>query len=235
MRKVFAFALSALMLTASLALLPQQRVAAQGPGLVSSILNKMDANRRSLRSLRAAVTMQKYNSQIKSYEMAQGEAQYVPGKGRDVSVRVDWSRPAREHLAVSGGQYTLFRPRLNQAYKGSVRNAKGSGKAGNVLGFALGASGAQLKSQYNVELAGDGILYDGGPHVWMLKLTPKTGADFKFAEIWVDDSGMPVQARITERNNDSTLVRLTGIQRNAGISRDAFEIQLPAGVKIVKG
>lgn len=234
MRKVLVLILSAMFLTASLAFVPQ-RAAAQGPGLVSSILNKMDANRRNLRSLRAGVTMQKYNSQIRQFENAQGEAQYVPGRGRDVSVRVDWSRPAREHLVVSGGQYTLFRPRLNQAYQGNVRNAKGSGRAGNVLGFALGASGAQLKSQYNVELAGEGTLYDGGPHVWMLRLTPKAGNDFKFAEIWVDDSGMPVQARITERNNDSTLVRLTGIQRNANISGDAFKPQLPSGVKIVKG
>ena len=81
MRKVFALALSALMLTASLALAPG-RAAAQGPGLVSSILNKMDRNRRDLRSLRAAVTMQKYNSQIKTFDMYQGEAQYVPGRGR---------------------------------------------------------------------------------------------------------------------------------------------------------
>lgn len=236
MRKVLAFTLSALMLTAAAGVAPRRAEAVQAVGLVNTIMNKMDANRRGLRSLRAAVTMQKFNSQIKTTDMYQGDAQYVPGKGRtDMSVRVDWSRPAREHLAVSGGQYTLFRPRLNQAYKGSVRNAKGSGKAGNVLGFALSASGSQLKSQYNVEPVGEGVLYDGGPHVWMLKLTPKAGAEFKFAEIWVDGNGMPVQARITERNNDSTLVRLTGIQRNAAVARDAFDIQLPSGVKIVKG
>jgi outer membrane lipoprotein-sorting protein len=234
MKKVFTLALSAMLLTASLALMPG-RATAQGPGLVSSILNKMDRNRRDLRSLRSAVTMQKYNAQIKQYESAQGEAQYVPGSGRNVSVRVDWSRPAREHLAVRNGEYTLYRPRLNQAYKGKVRSAKGSGKAGNVLSFALSASGAQLRAQYNVELAGEGVLYDGGPHVWLLKLTPKAGNDFKFAEIWVDDNGMPVQARITERNNDSTLVRLTGIQRNVPIPSSAFNLDLPSGTKIVNG
>ncbi len=102
-----------------------------------------------------------------------------------------------------------------------------------VLGFGLNASGAQLKSQYNIELAGEGTLYDGGPHVVYLKLTPKT-ASGKFTEVWVDDSGMPVQTRVTESNGDTTLVRLTNIERNASIPSDAFDPKLPSGVKIVK-
>ena len=44
---------------------------------------------------------------------------------------------------------------------------------------------------------------------------------------------MPVQMRTTERNGDSTLVRLTNIQKNARINGDAFKISLPSGVKIV--
>lgn len=234
MKKYFALALTAALLTASLAFVPRS-TNAQGPGLVSSILNKMERNRRDLSSLRAAVVMQKYNAQIKTYDEFHGEVQYKPGKGRDVSLRVDWTRPHREHLAVTGGQYTLFRPRLNMAYQGNAKSKGKNTRVSNVLGFALSASGAQLKSQYNVELAGEGSLYNGGPHVWLLKLTPKSGNDFKFAEIWVDGNGMPVQTRVTERNNDSTLVRLTNIQRNARISSDAFSLKLGSDVKIVKG
>jgi outer membrane lipoprotein-sorting protein len=161
--------------------------------------------------------------------------QYVAGQGGNSNVRVDWTRPARETLAVSKGQYKLYRPRLNQLYEGSTKSAKGNAKVSGVLGFGLGVSGSQLKNQFNVELAGDGTLYDGGPHVWMLKLTPRGNAGYKFAEVWVDDSGMPVQTRVTEKNGDSTLVRLTNIQRNARISPDVFDFEVPAGVKVVKG
>jgi len=204
---------------------------AQGAGLVSSILNKMERNRRDMKSLRAGVIMQKYNAQIKVYDDFQGEVQYVPGAGQNVSVRVDWQRPQREHLAVSGGKYTLFKPRMNMAYQGNTnsKNAKASG----VLGFGLGMSKAQLSSAYNVELVGEGSL--DGPHVWLLKFTPKSNASFKYAEVWVDDSGMPLQTRVTERNNDSTLVRLVNPQRNVRIPSDAFDLQLGSGVKIVKG
>jgi outer membrane lipoprotein-sorting protein len=204
---------------------------AQGAGLVSSILNKMERNRRDMRSLRAGVLMQKYNAQIKVYDNFQGEVQYVPGAGRDVSLRIDWQKPQREHFAVSGGQYTLFKPRMNMAYRGSTssKNAKASG----VLGFGLGMSKAQFNSAYNIEVLGEGTL--DGPHVWLLKFTPKGNAGFKYAEVWVDDSGMPIQTRVTERNNDSTLVRLLNPQKNVRIPSDAFNLQLGGGVKIVKG
>ena len=224
----------ALALLVGLGFLPAQRAEAQGAGMISSILNRMDRNRRETRSLRAGLTMQKYNSQLRDYDMAQGQVAYLPGAGRSTNVRVDWTKPARQTLSVVGEQFTLFTPRLNQAIQGNARSSKHA-KSSGVLSLALTASAAQLKSQYNVELAGEGTLYDGGPHVWLLKLTPRGGGGFQFAEIWVDDGGMPVQTRVTERNGDSTLVRLTGIQKNARVTSDDIKIQLPSGVKIVKG
>jgi outer membrane lipoprotein-sorting protein len=234
MKKMFAPALAALMLLASLSVAPP-RAQAQGPGLISSILNKMDRNRRSLGSLRAAITMQKYNAQLRDADNYTGEMQYVAAKGRDANVRVDWARPAQEILAVSGGQYTLYRPRLKQAYQGSTKNANSKGKAGNVLGFALSMTSAQAKSQFNVELVGEGELYKGSPHVWWLKFVPRGNQSFQFAEVWVTDDGMPIQTRVTEKNNDSTTVRLTNIQRNPNIPMDTFNFTPPAGTKIVKG
>jgi len=232
MKKFFSFALVAAMLAASAAFVSRP-AQAQGPGLVSAILNKMERNRRELHSLRASLTMQKYNAQIREEDMSYGEIQYVAGQGRNANVRVDWTRPARELLAVSNGKYTLYRPRQGQALVGTTNSLKGNAKVSGVVGFGLNVSGAQLKSQYSIEVAGEGTLYDGGPHVVYLKLTPKTSAG-RFTEVWVDDSGMPVQTRVTESNGDSTLVRLMNIERNASIAPDAFDPKLPPGVKIVK-
>ena len=236
MKKMFAPALAALMLLASLSVAPP-RAQAQGPGLISSILNKMDRNRRSLASLRSNITMWKYNAQLRDTDKYTGDVAYVAAKGRDANVRVDWTRPAQEILAVSNGQYTLYRPRLKQAFQGATKNvgSKGGGKANNVLGFALNMTSAQAKSQFNVELVGEGELYKGSPHVWWLKLVPRGGAPYQFAEVWVTDDGMPIQTRVTEKNNDSTTVRLTGIQRNTNVSPDTFNVPLPEGTKIVKG
>src|SRR5690242_4274893 len=89
MKKYFAVSLVALLLVSSLALVPRT-AQAQGPGLVSSILNKMERNRRDLRSLRASMTMQKYNAQLHDYDMSYGQVAYIAGKsGATSDVRVD--------------------------------------------------------------------------------------------------------------------------------------------------
>jgi outer membrane lipoprotein-sorting protein len=234
MKKLFTLSLAALMLVASLAFVapPAQ---AQGPGLVSSILNKMDRNRRDLSSLRAALTMQKYNSQLRDSETTYGEMAYIAARGRDANVRVDWTKPVRESLSVMNGEYTLYRPRLGQAIKGSARGGDKKTKVNSVLNFAFSMTGAQAKSQFNVSYEGEGELYPGSPHVLWLKLTPRGGASYQFAEVWVTDDGMPIQARVTEKNNDATTVRLTNVQRNARVTPADIEIPLPAGTKIVRG
>jgi len=235
MKKLFTLSLAALMLVASLAFVAQP-AQAQGAGLVSSILNKMDRNRRSLTSLRAGLRMHKFNSQLGDEEVSFGDVAYIAGKGRDANVRVDWTKPVRESLSVTGGQYTLYRPRLSQAYQGSTKNTGNkSGKVNSVLSFAFNMTGSQAKNQFDVSYEGEGTLESGGPHVWWLKLTPRGGASYKFAEVWVDDSGMPIQTRVTEKNGDSTLVRLNNIQRNARVSVEEIKIPLPAGTKVVKG
>src|SRR5215204_52514 len=236
MKKMFAPALAALMLLASLSVAPP-RAHAQGPGLISSILNKMDRNRRTLGSMRASIYMEKWNAQLRDGDKYTGDVAYVAARGRDANVRVDWVKPAQEILAVSEGQYTLYRPRLKQAFKGSTKTlgSKGGSKANSMLGFAFNMTGAQAKSQFNVELIGEGELYKGSPHVWWLKLVPRGGASYQFAEVWVADDGMPIQTRVVEKNNDSTTVRLMNVQRNARVSLDEIKVELPAGTKIVKG
>src|SRR5437868_14939819 len=108
MKKFFALALATLMLASSLAFAPRP-AQAQGAGLVSSILNKMERNRRDLHTLRAAITMQKYNAQIRQEEMSYGEVAYIAAAGRNANVRVEWTRPAREVISVLNGKYTLYR------------------------------------------------------------------------------------------------------------------------------
>lgn len=211
---------------------PQLTGSAQGAGLISSVFNRMEKNRRELLSLQAHVLIQKVDKRF-GEELSEGSVQYVPGKGRNDSLmRLDIASPRKEILAVDKGQYTLYKPKQNLAYQGKTNSV--SNKGGGVLSFVFTASSAQLKNDFNHEWGGEGVLYDGGPRVMMIKLTPKNGAQFLAMEIWVDGGGMPVQTRITERNGDSTLVRLTKIQKNTDVPSDRFKLQLPSGVKIVK-
>lgn len=204
----------------------------QSAGLVSSVLNRMERNRQSLRSLKASLSMEKYNAQLRDAERYSGIVIYVPSSGRDASVRIEWQRPQHEILAVSNGKYTLFRPRLGMAYVGSSKSSRN--KAGGVLDMMY-MTRQQLESRFQpVQDVREETLW-GGVSTIHLKLVPKGNSSFKYAEIWVDSSGMPVQTKIVEKNDDATTMRLSGLERNLKISSEEFSVKLDSNVKIVKG
>jgi outer membrane lipoprotein-sorting protein len=206
----------------------------QSAGLVSSVLNRMERNRQSLRSLKASLSMEKYNAQLRDKESYSGWVLYLPATGRDASVRIEWQKPQHEILAVSRGQYTLFRPRLNQAIVGKSGSVKGKAGAGGVLEMMY-MSKQQLEAKFQpLQDVREETLW-GGVSTIHLTLVPKGNASFKYAEIWVDSSGMPVQTKIVEKNDDATTMRLSGMERNLKISPDDFKVDLDSSVKIVKG
>ncbi len=205
---------------------------AQSAGLVSSVLNRMERNRQSLKSLRASLSMEKYNAQLRDKDNYQGVLAYMPAGGRDALVRIEWQKPQHEILAVSNGQYTLYRPRLNMAYKGNSKSSRN--KAGGVLGMMY-MTRQQLEAQFHpVKDVREETLW-GGVSTIHLTLVPKGNSSFKYAEIWVDSSGMPVQTKIVEKNDDATTMRLSSLERNAKLSGDTFDLKLDSNVKIVKG
>jgi outer membrane lipoprotein-sorting protein len=207
-------------------------VSGQSAGLVSSVLNRMERNRQSLRSLKANLSMEKYNAQLRDAERYSGVVLYMPADGRNASVRIEWQKPQHEILAVSNGKYTLFRPRLNMAYVGNSNS--GRNKAGGVLAMMY-MTRQQLEASFQpVQDVREETLW-GGVSTIHLKLVPKGSASFKYAEIWVDSAGMPVQTKIVEKNDDATTMRLSSMERNAKISSDVFSMKLDSNVKIVKG
>ena len=204
----------------------------QSAGLVSSVLNRMERNRQTLKSLRAGISMEKYNAQLRDADKYDGTVIYLPSSGRDAAVRIEWRSPQHEILAVLNGKYTLFRPRLNMAYVGSSKSNRN--KAGGILELMY-MSRKQLETRFQpVQDVREETLW-GGTSTIHLTLVPKGDASFKYAEIWVDSSGMPVQTKIVEKNDDATTMRLTGMEKNAKISGDEFNLKLDSSVRIVKG
>lgn len=208
------------------------KVNGQTAGLVSSVLNRMERNRQSLKSLRAGISMEKYNAQLRDAESYQGIVMYVPSAGREASVRIEWRSPQHEILAVNNGKYTLFRPRLGMAYVGNSKSNRN--KAGGILEMMY-MTRQQLETRFQpLQDVREETLW-GGVSTIHLKLVPKSSASFKYAEIWVDSTGMPVQTKIVEKNDDATTMRLSGMEKNIKIPSEEFNVKLDSNVRIVKG
>lgn len=218
-------------LTAGFFVSAPKSASAQSAGLVSSVLNRMERNRQSLRSLKAGLSMEKYNAQLRDSDRYSGTLHYVPGAGRTASIRIEWQKPQHEILAVSNDKFTLFRPRLNMAYVGSSKSKKNS--AGGLTEMMY-LSRQQLEARFQpVQDVREETLW-GGVSTIHLTLVPKGNQNFKYAEIWVDGGGMPVQTKIVEKNGDATTMRLLNMERNPRISGDLFDLKLDSNVKIVK-
>jgi outer membrane lipoprotein-sorting protein len=204
---------------------------AQSAGLVSSVLNRLEKNRASLKSLRSGISMQKYNSQLGVADNYSGTVLYLPGAGRNASVRIEWNKPQHEIISVQNGKYVLFRPRLNTAYTGS--SSKAPKTAGGIMDLMY-MSRQQLEAKFQpVQDVREETLW-GGVSTIHLTLVPKGNANYKYAEVWIDNSGMPVQSKIVERNDDATTMRLLSIEKNAKISNDDIGVKLDSNVKIIK-
>ncbi len=205
----------------------------QGAGLVSSVLSRMEKNRQSLKTLRAGISVVKYNSQLGVEDKYSGVVLYMPGAGRQASVRIDWSSPRREVLTVNNNKYIIFRPALKVAYTGDSRRMGKENKAGGLMEM-MNMSRQQLEARFQpVKDVREETLW-GGVGTIHLTLVPKGNAGYKYAEVWIDGNGMPVQTKIVEKNDDSTTMRLTHLEKNQKIDPSEFDIKLDSSVKIVK-
>jgi outer membrane lipoprotein-sorting protein len=203
-------------------------------GVLREILKRMDNNNKSLVSLKSSVKMSKVNPQLGTEDLTQGDLSLRPGKTeKEIFLRIDWTKPIVESLAIANGKYVIYRPKTGQAITGTVDKAKGNSKSGGALAF-MTMSKAQLSANYDVKYAGEETV-SGGVNTWHLVLTPKTAMGYKSADLWVDSNGMPVQAKIVEKNNDTTTLLLSNIQRNVNVKASDFKISPPKGTKIVEG
>jgi outer membrane lipoprotein-sorting protein len=208
---------------------------AQSAGFVSSALSRMRKNEQSLKTLRANISMRKYNAQLRDADDYSGVVLYIPGAAGSSGalLRLEWTNPQHEILAVANGNYSLYRPRLGTVVEGrtgSMRNQKD----GDVLAL-MNMSAAQLRTRFgDFQDTREETLWGG---VWTqhFTVTPKTAASYKYIEVWIDKEGMPVQTKMVEKNDDSTTVRLTNIQKNQTIAMDQFKLKLDSNVKRVRG
>lgn len=200
---------------------------------INEILKRMDEHYKALKSLQASVNREKTDSQLGETDKMAGTISLIPGKGRNFSLRLDWTQPRSEIISVVNGQYVAYTPGIKQAWTGNSESKTLNDKGGSAL-KVMSMSKEEIKANYDVEYLGQENI-SGGTPTWHLKLTPKVKSSYKFADIWVDGNGMPLQGKITQNNNDTDSILLTNLKKNSSINTAIFKVSLPKDTKIVKG
>jgi outer membrane lipoprotein-sorting protein len=199
---------------------------------VNDILKKMDAHYKLLKSLKANIAREKFNSQLEATDKQQGTITLLPGKGSKFAFRLDWTKPSKEIISVVNGKYVAYKDSTKILYTGTTNSKKLSEKGGNVLQI-FSMSKDEIKTAYDVYYVGQESV-SGGVSTWHLKLVPKTKMSYKFSELWVDGNGMPVMGRITMPNNDTDTILISSLTKNDKIDSSIFKVDYPPGTKIEK-
>ncbi|HKQ89310.1 MAG TPA: outer membrane lipoprotein carrier protein LolA [Blastocatellia bacterium] len=204
--------------------------------LLTGILNKMEKAHQDLKSLKAEMVLERTNTQIGVTDSEFGQLLYKPGPQKSKQkLRIDYTKPSKDVLAVDGDNFVFYQPRIKQALKG-MASKYSKGRQGGLAQFITIALDGSLKSasgKYNIGFVKDEMVE--GVMTSVLRLTPKSIDQFTSFDIWVNQqSGFPVRFSGTERNGDQTMVTLKNLQLNTNVPNNAFALDLPSGTKIVK-
>jgi outer membrane lipoprotein-sorting protein len=209
------------------------RSADASPQLLTGILAKMEKMHKELRSLKAQIIQEKTNVQIGTKDKDYGALLYKPGNGKSKGkLRIDYTKPSNNTIAVVGDNFLFYQPKINQAFKNSLAKAAKGRVGGYAQLVGLDGSVRGLVENYNIEYIKDENV-DGQASAH-LRLTPKAGGSLANIEIWVNNqTGFPTMQKFNERNGDYTVVKLTNLQQNLALNDGDFEVKLPGGTKIV--
>ena len=234
MKRLFTPGIALVVFLAALTTVPPQQAHGQSAGLVSSVLSRLQKNHETLKSLRASITMEKYDSRLREKDFYSGAMAYMPGVGKNAYVRLEWSKPQHEILGVIKGNYVLYRPHINTVYIGRT-GGKGPGGDDSEILTMLSMSSTELQDRFQPFQDVREELLEGGVKATHLKLVPLKPMSFNYAEVWVDSTGMPIQTKIVEKNGDATTVWLSNLEKNRKLSVDEFVVKYDPSAKIIKG
>ncbi|MFZ4793989.1 MAG: LolA family protein [Blastocatellia bacterium] len=210
-------------------------VAAQ-QSAVTTTLNRMEKAHLEMKSLRAELFQQKTNAQIGVSDNEYGTFIYKPSAGQNKGkLRIDYTRPSKDIIALVGDNVVFYQPRINQVFKSTLAKAAKGKVSGYSQLIGLDGSVKSLAGNYSIEIVGDEVT--NGQKTTILRLTPKgakTSGQYAAIDIWVSQqSWLPVQWKLVERNGDFTIVSLRNVQLNGSIPDSAFNVTIPSGVKVV--
>ena len=107
----------------------------------------MQRSQTEFENLRANISMQKYNSQLRDKDEYNGMILYIPGPGgsRVSMLRLEWTSRSMKLSTVANGAYALYRPRLGTVIEGRTNSIHG--RDNDVLAL-LNMSASQLRTRF---------------------------------------------------------------------------------------
>lgn len=215
--------------------LSRGRTASDSGTTVTPVLEQMTQAVRRMRTLRAALSQEKFYAQLGLKDPPEKGILYMKRKGERIfALRIEITVPEKRILTVTGDRFLLYQPRIQQAIEGVINRTSTRAAAGFLAYLFNGLS--QAAEDYEITLAGQETIE--GRRLSHLVLTPKSNrrGTYRRVDLWVDHQlWLPIVQKIVEANRDETLLKLEDVKLNVALPDDLFVQKLPPGVQRVRG
>jgi outer membrane lipoprotein-sorting protein len=203
--------------------------------IVTTILDRMSQAVRTMQTLKASLSQQKFYAQLGIKDPVEQGVLYMRRKGAgNTYVRIEINVPDKRIITVKDNRYLFYQPKINQVVEGTVDRAAGKAAAG-FLAYLFGGI-AQAAEDYEITVVATEDI--DGRKASHLKLTPKPDKKglYRQVDLWVDNQlWLPTIQKFIESNRDETTLKLGEVNLNLNLSDSLFTQKLPSNVQRVKG
>ena len=212
----------------------QTTLAMPGPDeKADQILRMMHEKSRDLTAFQASVLQVKRSTQVPGRQRFTGHLYFKHQPPNRDKIRITYTSGGQvtNDLLIDGDKVILYQPKIKQAIVTSRSRLAHENPEYDFLAAPYG-SAPGLKNRYTISYQGDETV---GPFsTSVIQLVPVAKSSFTRVQFWVDRSSwFPAQYRVEEVNGDITTLTLSDIKKNSKVPRDAFNLELPKGTKIL--
>jgi outer membrane lipoprotein-sorting protein len=194
------------------------------------IFKQMESAGKSFQSFYAKISEKEYTAILKEFGSTKtGEFYLARAKDGSTMMRQDISSPGREILTIKGNMATLYRPKINEAQTFNLGKSKD--QSAEFLALGIGQPPTELQKNYDISYQGEESI-EGTPCTVLTLKPKKPNALYTSIVWWVKkSSGIPIQQKLQQSNNDYLLVTFSGEKLNIKIPDSKFDQNL-AGVQV---
>jgi outer membrane lipoprotein-sorting protein len=197
---------------------------------LDAVLSRIDSAGAAFHGMSANLRALSHTAVINEDTVDSGTVLLKRSKPRDMRMLVDFTQPDPKTIAFQGRKVEIYYPKIQTVQEFDLGQNRDLVDQFFLLGF--GTSRVDLQNAYSIHFLGPETL--AGQQTERLELIPKSKAvleHLKKFELWIADSGYPVQQKFYLPGGDYKLMTYSEMKINPELRDAALKLQVPKNVK----
>jgi outer membrane lipoprotein-sorting protein len=203
---------------------------------LNDVLLRMDQAARTFKSMLANVHRTDYSDLFQETNSEDGTFRMMKRAKTGVVLLAEFTGRDPRKLRIADNKLEIYHPKANS--KDEYNTRKFTKSADELLLVGFGTFRSDLEKKYTISLGGSETI--GGAKTTRIDLKPKSAEEknfFNTIQLWIpEDKGNPIQEKVLsgKESKDYNLLQYSNVKINPALPESDFELNLPAGVKVIK-